>query len=101
MVEGYLHLYYDNPESSLKVDINRMFAIYKASLEEGEKPMSALVFRKQAARELLGSESADVREIVKRYIENVKHANYQEELEFSQYGNEEAKRLGDVLQRKR
>ena len=100
-VEGYMHLYYKDPDHPLQHNLEEAYKQYKESLSEGETARNELTFKKETARMLLMEEPAWLQDRVRRYVEAVSKPGYNEAMEFSMYPPEEAERLGKALHARR
>ena len=95
--EGYSHLFLGDPERDIRRKIKEDFAKYKADLPEGEKPLGIAAFRMRVLRKLLQEEPLEIQEYVREYVSNVDTPGYNEKMEFTNYPDDEATRLGNAL----
>lgn len=96
-VQGYCHLYYEDPVRNMKQRVIEGYAEHLANLKEDEKPMGKINYCMQFAREMYAQEPPEVKERVMQYCNNVGNPLYEEMDEFTNYPREEQTRLANAL----
>lgn len=97
---GYLYLYRDCPQRKIQEKIDAALEEYTANGGQDLRK-NALSIRFGVVRKMYNKEPSDVRARVEQYCANVSQPGYEERVDFSNYPEEEAIRLGRALKAKR
>ena len=97
---GYAYLYRDCPHRKMQEKIDKALKEYTDS-GGNDLRKKALSIRNGVVRKMYSEEPSDVRARVEQYCANVSRPGYDERLDFANYPEEEALRLGRALKAKR